>query len=366
MDESDQSSVQRGSAGGAHREVSLVTVTYHSASQMGGLLGSFVRECRRAGVRGEVVVVDHSGDAGERRSLQALAPDQLIEQPNRGYGAGLNRGADAAAGDVLLLANPDVELLPGSLAALLGGLAGGADVVGPLFSWDRDGRVLHPPAEDPTPAVELMLALARSSPWYWRRQVGRWLASLMEVWTAETPVDVPSLRGSLMALNRSGWQRFGGFDERYFLYSEETDWLWRARAQGARIQQVPGARVVHSWAHTTWRLDDREAIERRSRRLFQRLHYPWHWRVLIQSAERLPQRAGVRPEPLASPEQVVAANDVTLYVLSPFEHLMPSLLVPATALNELTACAADGRWVLAELRPVGTSWTIGQAFSWGS
>jgi GT2 family glycosyltransferase len=345
--------------------VSLVTVAYFSATELARLISSFRRECGVAGLAGEVVVVEHSADAAERRAAAEVGPDRLLEHPNRGYGAGLNRGVAAASGDLLVLANPDVELLDGSVAAMRAAIRAGASVVGPQFTWDRDGQILHPPAEDPAPSAELRAALARSAQWLWQREMVRRVDANARVWEAEQPVAVPSLRGPLMAVDRRCWHTLDGFDERFFLYSEETDWLWRARASGARLELVPAAKAIHRWAHSTWRLPQRAELERDSQQLFRRLHYPAMWRWLLRAAERLPQRAGVAPQPVSGPGEV-AVHEGDRFLLSPFRHLAPALWVPGVKVGELDTAVPDGHWVLARLDRHGSRWTTGPAYSWGS
>lgn len=356
--------------GGAERRghprcVSLVTVAYFSAPELARLMETFRRECDLAGVTGEVVVVEHSEDAEEHRAVRALDPDRVVVQSNRGYGAGLNRGVEAARGDVLVLSNPDVELLSGSVQALLDALRNGGGVVGPQFTWDRGGRILHPPAEDPAPAAVLRATLARCSQILWRRELSRRVSADLSVWEARQPVTVPSLRGSVLVANRSLWQDLGGFDERFFLYSEETDWLWRARAVGARLEVAPSAMVLHRWAHSTWRLHDRADIERTSRELFERLHYPLAWRWLLAAARRLPERAGLEPIPVSGPDDVPRV-EAARYLLSPFRHLAPALSVPGDALDELAPAVSSGRWVLARLACQGSRWDVSAVYEWGS
>jgi GT2 family glycosyltransferase len=43
----------------------------------------------------------------------------------------------------------------------------------------------------------------------------------------------------------------GAFDERFFLYYEDTDWAWRGRALGWRYRYVPGAVMRHLHAATS-------------------------------------------------------------------------------------------------------------------
>jgi GT2 family glycosyltransferase len=48
-----------------------------------------------------------------------------------------------------------------------------------------------------------------------------------------------------MLIRREVFERVGGFDERFFMYSEEADWQWRIRQAGWAIAFTPSAVVVH-------------------------------------------------------------------------------------------------------------------------
>jgi len=225
--------------------VSLVLVTFRSAAVVGDAVASFRAELAACRLEGEVVLVDHSEDEAEAARLRPLA-DRLLVRPNRGYAAGINAGVAAAAGDTVLAGNPDVRFAVGSLAALLAALDGGWDVVGPQFVL---AGLLLAPADEQGPAAELRRLAAGRWCWAWhrllRREVGRWLA----VWRAATPVAAGTLSGALLAARAATWRRFGAWDEGYFLYFEETDWLRRVRRAGGRVGLVPGARVTHLWGH---------------------------------------------------------------------------------------------------------------------
>ena len=98
--------------------------------------------------------------------------------------------------------------------------------------------------------AELGRSLRRRWRWAWSIGLQRHLESTRRLWTTESPCPVPSLRGALMAVSREALDRFGPFDEGYFLYYEETDWLWRARRAGAALGIAPAARPMRcklSW-----------------------------------------------------------------------------------------------------------------------
>ena len=56
-----------------------------------------------------------------------------------------------------------------------------------------------------------------------------------------------------MLVRRELYERLGGFDEAFFLYSEEVDLLYRAARLGAETWYDPAAEVVHVWGGTAGR-----------------------------------------------------------------------------------------------------------------
>lgn len=48
-----------------------------------------------------------------------------------------------------------------------------------------------------------------------------------------------------MLVRRSLLEQIGGFDEGFFMYSEELDLCWRAREAGWSTVYLPAAQVVH-------------------------------------------------------------------------------------------------------------------------
>ncbi len=347
-------------------KASLIVVCHRSSEVLPVCVESFRREARAAGVEAEVVAVEQSADADEARRVADAAVDVILERPNRGYAAGLNAGVAEAGGEVLLLANPDICFFDGSVGALLAALCEGFDVVGPRFVWDADGTVLLPPAEDPSPSAELSRDLQRRWRWAWTRGLSRCLEETWREWTAEETLAVNSLRGALLVASRETVDRLGPFDEGYFLYYEETEWLWRARGRGARLGLASGARVQHRWGHATQTRDDAVELEERSRQRFFRRNYGGLWRWALGSgagrAGRAPIAVNHLPESAEIPQR-----EVDLWLASPNPHLLPALgCAHAVGLPREFAdfCRAWG-WVVAAADRDGSTWRIADAWTWG-
>jgi GT2 family glycosyltransferase len=227
-------------------EISLVLVAYQSSAVAGGAITTFRREMSRLGLGCEVVVVDHSEDAAESARLQSIAPDRLLARPNRGYAAGVNAGVAASTGRVILVGNPDLVFQEGSVGAMMSALSDGWDIVGPQFML---AGLLFPPADLQTPSEEARRWLAGRFSVVWRRVFRREFARWRLVWDTSEPVATVALSGALLMFRREAFDLVGAWDEGYFLYYEETDWLRRATAASLRMAQVPRAKVEHAWGH---------------------------------------------------------------------------------------------------------------------
>jgi GT2 family glycosyltransferase len=64
-------------------------------------------------------------------------------------------------------------------------------------------------------------------------------------WPHDRERNVEWIVGACMLLRREILERVGGFDERFFMYSEETDWQRRIRDAGWEITFVPTVHVTH-------------------------------------------------------------------------------------------------------------------------
>ncbi len=299
--------------------VALVAVTHRSAAFVPAAVETFRAEARAAGAEPEVVVVDHSEDTAELDRLAACAPDRLLARPNRGYAAGINAGAAAAGAEVLLLANPDLRFRPGSVTALLAALDDGWDLAGPQFEL---AGFLLPPADRQTPGETVARARAGRSGRAWRRGLAREAAGWRRVWESAEPVAVPALSGALIAVRAETARSLGPWDEGYFLYFEETDWMRRALAGGLAAAVVPAARVEHRWGHAA--APGRTAgVYAASRRRFQSRHHPRFGPLGDRLARALAARAappGAAPFPALSP----APGRRLDWLVSPSPLLLPA------------------------------------------
>ncbi len=226
--------------------ISLLVVNFRSAA----LAANAIRTAREALSSSQssplqVVVVDNSCDAREADALRGVADTLIVAETNRGYAGGINLGRPACEGGVLVISNPDILFAPRSLDLLSGALDGRTAVAGPALFWDDAHRWHLPPGDLLTAPQKLDQVLAtRAREWCVQRDRRRF-RQRVAFWSLEETTRVRMLSGAVLAVRTRDFDDLGGFDERFPLYFEETDFLRRVAERRKRIAYVPAARCRH-------------------------------------------------------------------------------------------------------------------------
>jgi GT2 family glycosyltransferase len=175
-----------------------------------------------------VLIVDN-GSSERCRALAVQYGARYVDPGrNLGFAAGANLGIrrlEDESCDVLLL-NPDAEIKPMDIEEMAKCLKGREAIacVSPLVVDAKTGaasRVLWP---FPSPYREWIEAFG----------VYRWLTPPGEF-----------VVGTALMCSRKAFEDVGEFDERFFLYAEETDWQRRAKERGWRSTVCEGAVALH-------------------------------------------------------------------------------------------------------------------------
>jgi N-acetylglucosaminyl-diphospho-decaprenol L-rhamnosyltransferase len=217
-------------------EASVVVVTYNALP--------WVERCLES-VRGrETIVVDHGSTDGTLEVVPRRFPDALLlRRENRGYGAGLNAGLQAASRDYVLLLNSDAWAGEGALERLL-----------EFTEAHPRAGLVGPRALDPDGTRQLTV---RAFPTLWRlateylflrklaprsRALNSFYAGGRDLGHAQT---VDWVMGFAMLVRRAAVEEIGGFDESFFMFSEETDLCRRLWDAGWEVWYDPEAEFTH-------------------------------------------------------------------------------------------------------------------------
>jgi GT2 family glycosyltransferase len=216
-------------------DLSVVIVTYNSAHVVGDLLDSL--PAALGGLTADVVAVDNGSCDGTVGLLEARTDCRLVSSANVGYAGGVNRGVrEAAPADAILVLNPDVRLGEGSIPPLLETLhVPGTGIVVPRVE-SAEGTLEFSLRREPTLLRAMGFTRTR-------------LAAFSEYVNLEGAYEVPTVvdwaLGAILLMSRECFDILGGWDESYFLYSEETDLSLRARDAGLLTRYEPRSCAVH-------------------------------------------------------------------------------------------------------------------------
>jgi len=198
--------------------ITVVTVTHNSEH----VLREFFKSIDLASSAEDdvaVVVVD-SGSTDDRETKQIaeeMGATFIAASGNVGYGTASNLGASSARSDYVVFVNPDVAIGAQSLLEMASRAAKlGIACIGPLLR-SSDGTDQHTFRSAIRPL--------------WSRRPAQTSPS----GGPDDVVEVETVSGCCMVVNRDAFQEVGGFDESFFMFCEETDLHTRLRAAKRKV-----------------------------------------------------------------------------------------------------------------------------------
>lgn len=248
-------------------ELSIVIVNYRSQDKLINCLDSVARET--AGQDREIIVVDNaSGDDLSRLPAKYSGLTVVNSSRNLGMGGGNNLGIKQARGEFMLVLNPDTVVQTGAIRIMLSYLKDNptAGLVGPKLIYP-DGSLQSSCSRFPSFFMPVLRRTFLGD--YFRKARNRFT---MDDFDHDSIRPVDWLMGSCLMFRRQLALKDGRsfaplFDERYFMYFEDTDLCRQIWENGFRVIYDPEAVVVHD--------HQRQSAE-----------YPWYFAVFLSSLTR--------------------------------------------------------------------------------
>lgn len=198
----------------------------------------------------EVIVVDNNSSDGslEHAQKKYLWCRYVSLGENRGFAAACNVGLSLAQGRHAMLLNPDTEVTPGVLFALVRALDVHPSwgIVGPQM-LDPNGHIYSAARRLPTPwyLFSETTGLAKLFPrtkLFNGYQYGERDPQMLN--------EVEQIEGSALMISGRARQTVGNLDPQFFIFFEEVDWCKRVREAGFEVHVVPEAVVRHQRSTT--------------------------------------------------------------------------------------------------------------------
>lgn len=226
--------------------ISIITVNYGTPR----LLMNFVNSLEKIidiKEQIEVIIVDNGyPHLGDSRSI--LSPTcysfkiYFLQNDRTSYASAINQGAQIASRDILVAANSDIEIIPGTKLAPVIELMSdnpkigiiGPQLVYPDKTWQRSyGRI--PSIKEAIISLSLLETVQHSIYRYlWAQKIKFFKTKIVDY------VD-----GAFMFINRKCFDECNGFNEDYSFYGEDADFCYRAKKLGWMTIFHPALQVYH-------------------------------------------------------------------------------------------------------------------------
>jgi len=215
-------------------KIGIVTVTYNSGSVLDGFLLSLSAQTYENYI---VYAVDSGSQDNSIAQLKAWKDDRLriiANEINVGIAKGDNQGICAALADgceYVLLLNNDIEFEPKTFATLVAEQrAFDCDLVVPkIFYEDR----IH---------IWSAGGSFNALKGYLGSHTGDGEIDLGQF---DTPKCIQNAPGCCILIRSIVFEQIGMIDEKYFVYHEDADFLFRAWRSGLKMYYTPRARIFH-------------------------------------------------------------------------------------------------------------------------
>ena len=227
-----------------HPAVSIIIVSFNTKELTLSCIRSIIRETTEYSY--EIIVIDNNSSDGSAAAIRETFPHLLLIETgaNLGFAGANNVAAKSAQGSRLLLLNPDTLVLNGAVDALMKF----ADSTPHAQLWG--GRAFFPDKSINASCwndMTLWSSLCRAVGLTWIFPKSKLFnPESIHLWSSldrERNVDI--VVGCFLLIEKSTWDRLGGFNTAFFLYGDEVDLCLRARKLGARPRITPTAAIIH-------------------------------------------------------------------------------------------------------------------------
>jgi GT2 family glycosyltransferase len=225
-------------------EIAIIIVNWNGGELLRRCLASLAQFPPRLPY--EIVMVDNASTDGSREWLEGLGARVrlLANAENAGFGRATNQAFAATDAPLLFLLNSDAEVHAGAIDKLVETIKEDEriGVTGPRLI-NPDGTLQASVWRNPVTPLETIMTALRLYKLLPRRLRGELLLGYH--WPHAERRRARMLSGAALLVRRKLIDEVGGFDERFHMYGEDTEWSLRIVRAGWWMIFEPQATVLH-------------------------------------------------------------------------------------------------------------------------
>lgn len=293
------------------RKTAIILVTYGHWDQTENCLNDLFRNDSG---RFRVLVVDNGSKDETVQNIRRDFPQVhlVVSQSNRGFGAANNLGVSQIENleenfDSIFILNNDMRIPDGAIKALQESLSKSpADVIVPRL-LNVDGSVQKNWFSE-IPPLQFFLNAFRSE-----KSAGRYVHGTTAPVAGSNFLEARWTNAAAWLMTVATWKKVGGFDEKIFMYYEDVDWAYRARALGIRFLIDPDVSLTHLGGGSAQSSLSRSLQHDSSQLYFYRKHFGFRGAILSRSFRAVRSLVRVLAQIPAIPFSAKARSSVKLH-----------------------------------------------------
>lgn len=215
-------------------KLDIVIVNWNAGAYLQNCLASLADAAKQVpGLIASVSIVDNGSSDNSLDAIGNTSPLDvhiIRNQDNRGFGMACNQGARTGSADLILFLNPDAAASGETLAATAAFMSDPEQAqvgICGVRLVDDDGHTSRSCSRFPSLRIYLTDALGLN-----RFFPRRFFTQAMAEWPHDMTRPVDQIMGAYFCIRRTLFDELHGFDERFFVYSEEVDLSYRAHQSG--------------------------------------------------------------------------------------------------------------------------------------
>lgn len=230
-------------------KLSIIIVNFEATQMLDECLGSIFKHLDS--ISFEVIVVDNSiKEKGIKQIVEKYSNTKFINNnENRGFSIANNQGIELVEGEYILFLNNDTLFVNDPIEPILNFInSKGEELLVGCKMLNKDGSHQISVTDFDNlfnlfGEVLFLYKIFKKS-----RLLNKYYFHYQEI---EDPLEVDVVKGAFILGKTSSIKSLGGFDERFFFYSEETDLCFRFKRNGGKVFYYPNSQIIHLGGATT-------------------------------------------------------------------------------------------------------------------
>jgi GT2 family glycosyltransferase len=224
--------------------LSIVIVSYNTSELTLNCIKSIVDETQC--IDYEIIVVDNNSSDNTVEQIKLRFPNVVVitNQENKGFAYALNIGIHRSSGDTVLSINSDTIIIDHAIEKSYNFLNDNSDIqILGIKVLNADGSFQHrlcgylPSITNCLWEACFLMDIFPKS-----KIFGKYYMSYFDY---NSTINVEWIRGTYMMIKKSVFEKIGFFDDSYFLYTEETDFMFRANKANLKTVFFHEAEIYH-------------------------------------------------------------------------------------------------------------------------